>query len=178
MPLIRPATEADAPALLAIYAPLVERTAVSFELQPPSTEQFAARIAKVIAGWAWLVAEVEGRCAGYAYGSVHRDRPAYRWSTEVSAYVSEDYRRRGIGRALYAELFEALKHRGYCNAFAGIALPNDASVALHRGVGFEPIGVFRRIGWKFGAWHDVAWFQRTLLEVPPGESSNESPGRP
>ena len=168
---IRSATEADAPVLLGIYAPFVENTAVSFELAPPSTAEFAARIRKSIAGWAWLVAERDGRCVGYAYGSVHRERPAYRWSVETSAYIAPDSHRLGIGSALYRALFAELAAKGYCNAFAGIALPNEASVALHRGAGFEPIGVFRAVGRKFGRWHDVAWFQRRLRELPPPEGA-------
>ncbi len=167
-PRIRAATPADAAELLAIYRPCVERTTVSFETQAPTVEEFAGRIGKALAGWAWLVAEVDGRCAGYAYATSHRERAAYRWSVETSAYVHGDFHRRGLGRALYEALFPALAARGYCQAFAGIALPNEASLALHRAAGFEPIGVFRRIGFKFGAWQDVAWFQRQLREgLPP-----------
>jgi L-amino acid N-acyltransferase YncA len=164
---IRAASTADAAALLAIYAPFVERTAVSFEETPPSVDEFAARIHKSQSRWDWLVAERTGVILGYAYGTSHRERAAYRWSAEVSAYVDPQVQRQWIGRALYLELFDRLAARGYCNAFAGIALPNDASVALHRRVGFEPIGVFRSIGWKFGAWHDVAWLQRALRSGPP-----------
>jgi len=164
---IRSAGENDAPALLAIYAPYVERTAVSFETAVPSVEEFAARIRKSVAQWAWLVAERDGRCLGYAYGSTHRERAAYRWSVETSAYVDASIQRRGVGKALYFALIDALIARGYCNAFAGMTVPNDASMALHRSVGFEPIGVFRRVGFKFGAWHDVAWAQRRLSEAPP-----------
>ena len=166
---IRSATEADAAALLAIYRPFVETSAVSFEMVAPNVEEFAARIAKALAGWQWLVAEREGRCLGYAYGGLHRERLAYRWSAEVSAYVHPSYHRQGVGRALYLRLFEDLTQKGYCNAYAGITLPNDASVALHRGVGFEPVGVFKSAGRKFGKWHDVAWLQRSLRDSPPFE---------
>ncbi|HSS49761.1 MAG TPA: arsinothricin resistance N-acetyltransferase ArsN1 family B [Thermoanaerobaculia bacterium] len=166
---IRSATEADAPALLAIYRPFVEQTSVSFELVPPTVEEFAARIRKSLAGWEWLVAERDGQILGYAYGSMHRERPAYRWSVEVSAYVDPNHHRQGIGRALYLRLFEILTDKGFCNAYAGITLPNDGSVALHRSVGFEPIGVFKAIGRKYGKWHDVAWFQRPLRDAPPSE---------
>jgi L-amino acid N-acyltransferase YncA len=152
--------------LQAIYAPIVERTAISFEVVPPSVEEFARRIRKVLDGWAWLVKEVDGRCVGYAYGSVHRERPAYRFAVETTVYVHEEYQRRGIARELYISLFPVLAEKGFCNAFAGVALPNDASVALHRGVGFEPIGTFRKVGRKFGRWHDVAWFQRHLRDAP------------
>ena len=166
---IRAVRESDAADLLRIYAPYVERTAVSFELEPPTVDEFAARIRKVTSAWQWLVAERDGSPIGYAYGSTHRDRPAYRWSVEVTAYLHPDAQRQGIGRALYARLFDDLAHLGYCSAFAGVTLPNDASVGLHTAVGFEPIGVFRSIGWKFGKWHDVAWFQRKLREGnPPG----------
>jgi phosphinothricin acetyltransferase len=164
---IRPASEADAPKLLAIYAPYVERTAVSFEGVVPGVAEFAARVRTCAAQWAWLLAEREGRCLGYAYGSMHRERAAYRWSAETSAYVDPSAQRQGVGKALYLALFDALIARGYCNAYAGMTLPNDASAALHRSVGFEPIGVFRRVGYKFGAWHDVAWAQRKLRDGPP-----------
>ncbi len=168
---IRTATEADAEALLAIYRPFVEATAVSFEMQTPSVAEFAARIAKALAGWQWLVAERDGRCIGYAYGSSHRERAAYRWSVEVSAYVDPGHQRQGAGRALYTRLFGDLIQKGFCNAYAGVTLPNEGSVALHRSVGFEPIGVFRSVGRKFGKWHDVAWFQRPLREAPLAEES-------
>ncbi len=167
--LLRCATEADAPALLAIYAPYVEHTTVSFETTVPDTDEFAARIRRYADGWAWLVAEREGELLGYAYGSPHRERAAYRWSVETSAYVAPDARRQGACRKLYLALFEALADRGYCNAYAGIALPNDASIALHRAVGFEPVGVFRAAGRKFGAWRDIAWYQRKLRDLPPEE---------
>ena len=163
---IRVAVESDAEALLAIYRPYVEETPVSFETVAPGVDEFAMRMRKALLRWQWLVAETDGQCVGYAYGSMHRDRPAYELSTEVSAYVSASHRRRGIGRALYLALFDDLARKGYCNAYAGITLPNDASIALHRGVGFEPIGVFRKVGRKFGAWHDVAWFQKALRETP------------
>src|SRR6187397_2693901 len=121
---IRQAAETDARDLLAIYRPFVETSVVSFETVAPTVDEFAARIAKSLAGWQWLVAECDGRCVGYAYGGLHRERAAYRWSAEVSAYVHPDYRRQGIGRALYLRLFDELAERGYCSAFAGITLPN------------------------------------------------------
>ena len=142
---IRPATEADASALLAIYRPFVETTTVSFETVAPTIDEFAARIAKAIAGWQWLVAERDGRCVGYAYGGLHRERAAYRWSAEVSAYVHPSFHRQGVGRALYMKLLDELAQKGYCSAYAGITLPNDGSVALHRSVGFESIGFESRI---------------------------------
>jgi len=162
---IRPATDRDAVAVAAIYAPYVE-TAISFEETAPTPEEIAARIAKSRSRWQWLVAELNGEVVGYAYGSQHRERAAYRWSVEVSAYVGRDHHRQGIGRALYSALFAELAGKGFCNAFAGITLPNEASVKLHTSMGFQPIGTFRSIGWKFGRWHDVAWFQRKLRDTP------------
>ena len=150
-----------------IYRPFVESTAISFETTVPTIDEFGARIENALAGWQWLVAERDGRCVGYAYASAHRERPAYRWSVEVSAYVLPSHHQQGIGRALYRQLLEDLATRGFCNAFAGITLPNDASVALHHSFGFDPIGVFRSVGRKFDAWHDVAWFQRKLRSTPP-----------
>lgn len=166
-PVIRPATERDAAALLAIYRPFVESTAVSFETVSPTVEEFAARIAKVSAGWRWLVAEQGGRCVGYAYASAHRERSAYRWSVEVSAYVGPAHHRQGVGRALYQHLLGDLAETGFCNAYAGITLPNEGSLALHHSVGFESIGVFKSVGRKFGQWHDVAWLHRRLRDAPP-----------
>jgi len=165
---IRTATPGDAAALLAIYRPFVETTAVSFETEPPGVDEFATRVEKALAGWQWLVAERDGRAVGYAYGSTHRARAAYRFSVEVSAYVDPACHRQGIGSALYARLFADLAARGFCNAYAGVALPNAGSVALHRRVGFERIGVFRAVGYKFDRWHDVAWFQRPLRAAPAG----------
>ena len=166
---IRSAVEADAPALLAIYRPFVDSTAVSFETIAPTVPEFAGRIARVLTSWQWLVAERDGQCIGYAYGSSHRERPAYRWSVEVSAYVHPHHHRQGVAHALYLRLFEELAVKGFCNAYAGTTLPNEASVALHRAVGFQPIGTFKAVGRKFGHWHDVAWFHRVLRDSPPSE---------
>jgi len=164
---IRRATEADAAALLAIYRPYVEESVVSFETIAPAVEEFAARIRKALAGWQWRVAEKNSQCVGYACASSHRERAAYRWSVEVSACVQPNHHRQGVARSPYSQLFVDLTHRGFCNAYAGVTLPNDASIALHRSVGFEPIGTLVAVGRKFGRWHDVAWFQRRLLDSPP-----------
>ncbi len=163
---IRPASPDDAESLLAIYTPFVEHTTVSFETTPPAVEVFRQRIDKALRQWQWLVAEDAGRCVGYAYGSQHRERAAYRYSCEVSVYLAPTHHRRGLGRRLYGELLPQLAERGYCNAFAGVAQPNPASVALHRAAGFEPIGVFRAVGRKFGRWHDVLWLQCPLRAEP------------
>lgn len=159
--------------MLSIYAPIVERTAISFELEVPSLAEFEERIRRCSAQWVWLVAELHGRVAGYAYGSSHRERAAYRWSTETTAYVSPEFRRQGVATALYRGLLPALAALGYCNAYAGVALPNPASVALHERVGFRCIGTFPAVGHKFNQWHDVQWFHSPLRTDPPPEGRGE-----
>jgi len=168
---VRDASEDDATACAAIYAPYVRETAVSFEGEPPTPAQMAERIAVATHRHAWVVLEDDDRLVGYAYGGPHQKRAAYRFSCEVSVYVEQGRRRAGSGRALYEALFERLAARGYLMAVAGMTLPNEASAGLHRAMGFESVGVYRRIGWKFGAWHDVAWMQRALGagQHPPSE---------
>jgi L-amino acid N-acyltransferase YncA len=164
----------DAESLLAIYRPFVLNTAISFELAPPPVAEFRARIERALAEMAWLVAERDGRPVGYAYAAPHRSRGAYQWSVEPSVYVEEASHRQGIGRLLYEALLPRLAQKGYCNAYAGITLPNDASVALHRRLGFEPVGVFRSVGHKFGAWHDVSWWHLRLRSEPPRADADRS----
>ena len=163
---IRLATAADAEGALEIYAPIVSDTAISFELVPPSVEEMGERIETTVANLPWLVAEVEQNIVGYAYASRHRERAAYQWSVDVSVYVNENARRQGVARALYRALLDILTELGYCTAFAGIALPNDASVGFHEAIGFRPVGVYRSVGYKLGTWHDVGWWQRALREYP------------
>jgi L-amino acid N-acyltransferase YncA len=169
--MIRDASERDAEACAAIYAPYVTDTAITFESEPPTAWQMAERICVALRTHAWVVLEEAGRVVGYAYGGPFKDRPAYRWSCESSVYLEFGRRRTGAGRALYTALFERLARRGFRVAVAGMTLPNDASVGLHRAMGFEPIGTYRRIGWKLGTWHDVAWSQCALGigDDPPPE---------
>lgn len=153
--------EDDGAALAAIYAPAVALP-TSFELEPPDAAEMMRRAEAILPKMPWLVCERRGAVLGYAYASTHRARPAYQWSVEVSAYVHADAQRAGVGRALYASLFAILALQGFRNAFAGITLPNPASVGLHEAVGFTPVGVYHGIGYKLGAWHDVGWFERPL----------------
>jgi len=172
--MIRPADPArDAAACAAIYAPFVERTAVSFEEVAPSAADFAAKIAQLSATHPYLVCERAGAIAGFAYGAPHRERAAYRWAADVSVYVDPASHRRGVGRALYEALVERLRAQRFQIACAGITLPNDASVGLHESLGFELVGVYRRIGWKAGAWRDVGWWQLRLL--PPHDDASPPP---
>jgi L-amino acid N-acyltransferase YncA len=163
---VRRATEDDAAACAAIYAPYVTDTAISFEMDPPSVDEMAARIRAASEAHAWLVLEEAGTITGYAYGVPFRTRSAYNGTCEVSVYMQMGHHRTGGGRALYEALLARLADRGFHLAVAGMTLPNDASVALHRALGFEPVGVYREVGFKHGRWHDVAWVQRLLA---PGE---------
>jgi phosphinothricin acetyltransferase len=138
----------------------------------PGTDELARRIADAQRAHAWLVLEEDGTVIGFAYGGPYKPRAAYRWACEVSVYLEPGRRRTGGGRALYAALLDRLAARGLRMATAGMTLPNDASVGLHRAMGFEPVGTWRQIGFKHGAWHDVAWMQRPLGDhgdAPPGD---------
>ncbi|WIX79357.1 N-acetyltransferase family protein [Amycolatopsis carbonis] len=171
--LIRDADERDAEACAEIYAPYVRDTTITFETEPPTGAEMAERIRRAAKTHAWLVLEIDGRVAGYAYGGPFKERAAYRWSCEVSVYLELGRRRTGGGRALYEALFARLAERGFRTAVAGMTLPNEPSVGLHRALGFEPVGTYRRIGWKHGEWRDVAWAQRSL--VPDSDESPEEP---
>lgn len=160
---VRPATPADAARCAAIYRPFVTDNWVSFETDPPGEAEMAARIADYGRSHAWLVAQgPDGTVAGYAYGSPHRTRAAYATSADVAVYVDPAFERQGIGRALYGALFPLLGDKGSHAAFAGIALPNAASIALHEAMGFTAVGIYREVGWKMGGWRDVGWWQRLL----------------
>lgn len=160
--IIRLATSADGPALADIYRPAVTDSATSFEIEPPDGTTMAQRVANILQRTPWIVWERDGIVLGYAYASPHRERPAYQWSVEVSAYVHRDARRMGVARSLYTALFKTLAAQGFRNAYAGVTLPNNPSVGLHTALGFTAVGIYHGIGYKNGAWHDVAWFERSL----------------
>ncbi|HVC37859.1 MAG TPA: arsinothricin resistance N-acetyltransferase ArsN1 family B [Gammaproteobacteria bacterium] len=159
---IRFAIPGDAPGINAIYRPFVTDSAVSFELEPPSDECMAARVAGTLQQFPWLVNYSGDSVLGYAYASKYRERPAYQWAVETAVYVSAHSRRTGIGCGLYQQLFAILRQQGYYTAYAGIVLPNAGSMALHQALGFELIGIYRGAGYKLDAWHDVSWWQRPL----------------
>jgi L-amino acid N-acyltransferase YncA len=164
---IRMAGVGDAAAIAAIYRRYVTEAVTSFEVTPPSTAEMARRIETVLALAPWLVAlDDAGAPIGYAYASRHAERAAYRWSVDVTVYVREGDHRRGVGRALYGALFPLLRLQGFYVAHAGVTLPNAASVGLHESFGFRPVGVYRAVGWKLGAWRDVGWWQLPLQERP------------
>ena len=138
---IRLATARDAAPVAAIYAPNVTETVISFESEPPDEASMRRRIEATLGRYPWLVCERWGRVLGYAYAGAHGSRAAYRWSVDVSVYVHAEAHRTGVGRALYASLFAALRLQGFYNAYAGATLPNPASVGLHEAMGFRPVGV-------------------------------------
>ena len=161
----------DATAVAAIYRPSVGDGSASFEEIPPGSVEMARRIRRTLARTPWLVAtDDDGAVVGYAYAGAHHERPGYRWAVNISVYVDESARGRGIGRHLYDELLAILRRQGFVNVYAGITLPNPASVALHEAIGMRRIGVYERVGFKLGAWHDVAWYGLRLTDpegVPP-----------
>jgi L-amino acid N-acyltransferase YncA len=161
---LRLATAQDARAVLEIYGPIVADTVISFELDVPTEREMQGRIAEFSAFAPWLVCEEDGRVSGFAYASRHRARAAYAWCVDVSVYVRDGRRRSGVGRALYTSLFELLRLQGFHAAHAGVTLPNAASVALHESLGFRKVGIYEKVGFKRGAWHDVGWWQLPLRE--------------
>jgi phosphinothricin acetyltransferase len=163
--IIRAAGAADAAAIAAIYEPFVTGTVITFESDPPGADEIAGRMsARPLLPW--LVAEDDGDVVGYAYCSPYRTRPAYRWSLESSVYVRDERQGQGIGRQLYARLFDEVRDLGYLLVHGAVALPNAASVALHESMGFTSIGVHTSVGYKFGRWHDVGWWQLRLADLP------------
>lgn len=169
---VRAATPADAGAIAGIYAPYVRDTAISFETVAPDETQMAARIAKILPVLPWLVHESDRRVTGYAYAGPHRERAAYRWSVDAGIYLDGGAHRKGIGSALYAVLFAALRLQGYHRAYGGITLPNAASVGLHEAQDFKPIGVYPQVGFKLGAWRDVGWWG---LDLAPSDHEPREP---
>jgi L-amino acid N-acyltransferase YncA len=156
------AEEQDAAAIQAIYAPYCESSVVSFETKAPSVEEIGQRIRKISEQFPWIVGEFDRRILGYAYGGRHSERAAYQWSVDATVYVNPLAQRTGLGRGLYTSLFRILVLQDYYKAYAGITLPNSASVGLHEAMGFKPVGIYRGVGYKLGRWHDVGWWQLSL----------------
>lgn len=157
---IRPATVEDAAAICEVYAPYVESTAISFEEVVPSVDDMAGRIAHNAAVYGYFVAEVDGVVVGYAYGSQYAVRHAYRFTAEVSVYVSTEGRGKGVGRALYDALIPHMEAQGFHTLISIIALPNDVSAKLHERYGFIRTGTLPEVGYKFDCWHDIGIWTR------------------
>jgi L-amino acid N-acyltransferase YncA len=159
---IRVAMPSDAAAVLEIYGPFCDDSPITFETQRPTLAEIEDRIRYITERFPWLVCDNGTDVVGYAYAGSHRERSAYRWSVDVAVYISGGYRGQGIGTALYTALFDVLRIQGFYKAYAGVTLPNQPSIQLHRRLGFELVGVFQRVGFKGGAWHDVSWWDLTL----------------
>jgi phosphinothricin acetyltransferase len=164
MTTIRLANEKDAEGILDIYAPYILNTSLTFETEVPDVHSFRDRIDTYLINWPWLVCEIDGTIAGYAYGTRYRERKAYQWGTEVSVYMHDDHHRKGIAKALYTALIEILKKQGFRNAYAVINLPNDRSVSFHESCGFKYFATYENVGYKLGKWKNVGWWQLRLNE--------------
>jgi len=169
---IRIAVPEDASGMLKIYAPYINNTSLTFETEVPSIENFAERIKKYLVTWPWIVVEQDDVIVGYAYASQYRERTGYQWSVESSIYISEEFKREGVGKALYKTLFIILKNLGYRNVYAVINLPNEASVHFHEKCGFRYFATYDQVGYKLGQWKDVGWWRYILNEfvddpIPP-----------
>lgn len=169
---IRLAARADAQEIQQIYAPIVRETHISFEQRVPAVEEIGDRIEKTLKQYPWLVCELDGRLAGYAYAGAFRSRAAYQWTAETTVYVHADFQRRGLSSALYRSLLAVLREQGYCSAIGVIALPNEGSVRAHESIGFRKVGVLKRVGYKAGAWRDTGWWQ---LELRAPSTSPQPP---
>ncbi len=165
--MIRLATIHDTEQILEIYTPYVQNNNISFETIVPSKEEMETRIEHVLVDNPWIVLEEGNSVLGYAYASKHRERAAYRWSVDISIYIRQDCRGKGIGKVLYAALISILKLQGYYNVYAGICLPNEASVGIHEHFGFKKIAHYNNVGYKFGQWHDVGWWELSLKQHKP-----------
>ena len=171
------ATPADARGMLEIYAPYILDTSYTFETEVPTEKEFADRVDTYLRSWPWLVCEIDGSVAGYAYASKYRERTGYQWCAECSIYMHEQFRGKGLGRALYAKLFRILKYQGYRNLYAVINTPNDPSVAFHESCGFVFFAMYENVGWKLGKWKNVGWWRLVLNDftddpLPPVPLSN------
>lgn len=161
---IRLAKLTDAKVISEIYGKYVSDSAISFELEAPTEREMRGRIETILSFAPWLVCEDDEKVLGYAYASKHRDRAAYQWCVDTAVYIHEEHHRCGVGRALYSSLIECLKIQGFYAAHAGVTLPNSGSVGLHESMGFQKIGVYSKVGFKQGAWHDVGWWQLPLRD--------------
>ncbi len=175
MPTLRLVNHDDVDAVLAIFAPYVTGTAVSFEVEVPSREAFRHKVQALSSRYPYVVCTVDGRLVGFAYASEERPHAAYRWNAEVSVYLELDYHRRGIATQIYRALFDLLAMQGFRNVYAVIALPNPGSLALHQRLGFTSAGVHRRTGFKLGRWRDVEWLHKALVDAEDGASPPEPP---
>jgi L-amino acid N-acyltransferase YncA len=169
-PVIRPIQSRDIEICREIYSASVMGGIASFEVEAPTSQDFAGRVQKITAQYPWLVYEEQGKTLGYAYIDRFNPRAAYAWSVLCSVYIAPESQGRGIGKKLYEKLFPLAEKLGYRSVFAGITIPNEASVRLHESFGFRQAALYEKVGYKMGAWHDVGWWQLEL-----GEKTNPPP---
>jgi phosphinothricin acetyltransferase len=163
-PIIRLAEEQDVPGILEIYSTFILHTAVTFEETVPEEGSFWERIQLIMSELPFLVCEIDGRIAGYAYASGYRSRASYRWTKEVSVYVHPDFHRKRVALALYTSLNEMARFQGVADLLAIITLPNESSVAFHEYVGYRKCGEFSKVGYKLDQWQNVGWFELFLQD--------------
>ncbi len=164
---VRIVRKTDAKEIIDIYTPSILNAAISFETELPSIAEMQKRIETILQTYPWMVCEVDGKIAAYVYASKHRDREAYQWSSECSVYVHQNFKGKGIGKEMYQLLFQILKLQGIRNVYAGITLPNEASIILHENCGFEKFAEYENVGYKLGNWHTVGWWKLRLNEYDP-----------
>lgn len=177
---IRLVSEDDCASMLDIYAPYITGTFITFECQVPTVQEFAKRVRSISEIYPWIVCQIDGCLAGYAYASRHHERVAYQWSVNLSVYIKNEYQRKGLARALYTTLFDLLRHLGYFRGLACITHPNSKSEGFHRDFGFKQVGLYHNVGYKLGRWHDVAWFEMAIKEPsqdPPDPLPVKSAGK-
>lgn len=179
--LIRAATPGDAEEMLAIYAPYVENTAITFEYETPSPREFRRRIAETLEKYPWLAAEIGGRVVGYAYAGPFKARAAYDWAAELTVYLAPEVTKRGVGRLLYAALEDELRRMGVVNLYACIGYPEIEdeyltrnSADFHSHMGYSLAGRFHKCGFKFGRWYDMIWMEKLI----GGHSADQPPIKP
>lgn len=163
-PIIRPAAISDAEAILSVYAPYITDTCISFEIEVPTLDSFRERMLGIMAEYPYFICEINGMIVGYAYASKYSERKAYRFSADLAVYIKKEYRGHGIGKLLYAKLMNELFLHGFYTVYACITGENEGSINFHKSLGFCEVGRFHNIGYKFGRWHDVLWFEKPLRE--------------
>ena len=164
--IVRMADTRDAQEMLDIYEPYVKDTAITFEYEPPTLEEFCGRIKRTLEKYPWLAAVDGGRIAGYSYVSPFKDRAAYDWAVETTIYIRPEYKGQGIGRLLYGKLEAILKEQHILNLNACIVFPHPESIAFHEKMGYKINAHFHKCGYKFDTWHDMIWMEKMLGEHP------------
>ena len=166
MPTIRPVQLSDAPAIQAIYRPYVEQTVITFEETVPSVAEFEQRIQKIKKDFPYLVAEQDGQLLGYAYAGKFNARASYRWTAEITIYLAKEAQGKGLGRQLYQQMEDLLKQQGIITLMALITSPGSGSIEFHQRLGYQPVGLYPKVAYKFNQWHDLAILQKQLITPP------------